>query len=387
MGSTQAERHVLVISVDGMGANFYLWAAQKADLPNLKRLRAEGSFAEGVEGVYPSVTYPSHTTIVTGRMPAEHGIYSNVSVRDPANRSEDWFWYAKDIKVPTLWDEVRRAHLTSAAVSWPVTVGAAIDWNVPEIWQAGRMGVVDMPFMEQHSTPGLIHEALGSLPPSANQDEVRTRLAVYLLKQHRPNLLLIHFENPDHTEHSFGPKTPQAADALAKVDGHIGKLIQAVRSAGMASSTDIFIVSDHGFLPVSQDIRPNVLLVKAGLLTADRDGHLTGGRIATLASGGSFFIYWPDGEDLRGEVQAALKPLVDRGALWAEFERSALHDLRAEPAVKLALDASEGYGFTSQAAGDGVAPKTPAGGRTAICPIGRGWRHPLSRGVVESSAE
>jgi predicted AlkP superfamily pyrophosphatase or phosphodiesterase len=77
-GRAGAERHVLVISLDGMGADFYAAIAPKAHVPNLARLRAEGSFAEGVEGVYPSVTYPSHTTIVTGRLPAEHGIYSNV---------------------------------------------------------------------------------------------------------------------------------------------------------------------------------------------------------------------------------------------------------------------------------------------------------------------
>ena len=76
-----ADHHVLVVSLDGMGANFYAQTALNAHIPNLKRLRAEGSYAEGVEGVYPTVTYPSHSTIVTGRTPAEHGIYSNVAVR------------------------------------------------------------------------------------------------------------------------------------------------------------------------------------------------------------------------------------------------------------------------------------------------------------------
>ncbi len=87
MGRAGADRHVLVISVDGMGADFYRQTAPKARVPNLARLRAEGSSAEAVEGVYPSVTYPSHTTIVTGRSPAEHGIYSNVSVREPGKKT------------------------------------------------------------------------------------------------------------------------------------------------------------------------------------------------------------------------------------------------------------------------------------------------------------
>ena len=114
----------------------------------------------------------------------------------------------------------------------------------------------------------------------------------------------------------------------------------------------MFIVSGHVFLPFRGDLRPNVLLVKAGLLTTEPTGRITGGKIATLANGGSFFIYWPDSEDLRGQGDAALKPLRDQGLLWAEFGPAALEDLGAEPAIKLALDAPNGYAFSGRANGD-----------------------------------
>ena len=386
-----AERHVLVISLDGMGADFYAAVAPKARVPNLARLRAEGSSAEAVEGVYPSVTYPSHTTIVTGRLPAEHGIYSNVSVRDPSKRGEEWFWYAKDIKAPTLWDEARRAHLTSAAVSWPVTVGAVIDWNVPEIWDPGKGEEMDLQVLAQHSTPGLIQEAAQALGPmlaGVDSDTIRTRFAAYLLKKYRPNLTLVHLANPDHEEHEHGPTSPQAAKALEESDAHIGELLQAVQEAGMADSTVVFVVSDHGFLPIDHDVRPNVLLVKAGLLSADSRGQLTGGKIATLSNGGSFFIYWPDTVDLRGEVQTALKPLIDQGVLWAEFDRAALEDLGAEPAVKLALDAPQGYAFSGRAVGEVVGERKSLGGTHGYLPYRSGleasfiaWGPGIRRGV------
>jgi len=114
----------------------------------------------------------------------------------------------------------------------------------------------------------------------------------------------------------------------------------------------VFIVSDHGFLPVGAEIKPNVLLVKAGLLTADENGNVTGGRIATVADGGSFFIYWPPSQDLRAEVNEALKPLRDAGALWAVLGPAALSDLGSEPAAQMALEAPTGYAFSSGAAGD-----------------------------------
>lgn len=96
-----------------MGASWLAAPPPGLRIPNLRRLQAEGSYAEGVVGVYPSVTYPSHTTIVTGRLPAEHGIYTNLASREPGKNPDDWFWFANAIKVPALWDETRRNGLTS----------------------------------------------------------------------------------------------------------------------------------------------------------------------------------------------------------------------------------------------------------------------------------
>jgi predicted AlkP superfamily pyrophosphatase or phosphodiesterase len=349
------QRHVLLISVDGLGAGLYDRLAAKIHVSNLPRLRREGSYAEGVVGVYPTVTYPSHTAIVTGRTPAEHGIYSNLASREPGKNSQDWFWFTKAIKVPTLWDEARAHHMTTAGVFWPVTAGAPMDWDVPEIWDPQKPEVVDPMYVAKYATPGLLFEALLEIgPPQPGQelDVTRTRLATFILKKHKPNLLLLHLLDLDEVEHHFGPDSPQAAATLEKIDGHIGEMLAADQAAGLADSTDVFIVSDHGFLPVNTEIKPNVLFVKAGLLTADEKGHITGGRIATVANGGSFFIYWPESEDLRSKVDEALKPLRDQGVLWAVLERSALKELAAEPAAQMALDATTGYAFSSSAATD-----------------------------------
>ena len=165
----------------------------------------------------------------------------------------------------------------------------------------------------------------------------RTHLATFILKKHKPNLLLVHLVDLDEEEHQFGPDSPQAAATLEKIDGHIGELLAADRAAGLADSTDVFIVSDHGFLPVQTEIKPNVLFVKAGLLTADEKGNVTGGRIATVANDGSFFIYWPESEDLRPKVNEALKPLRDQGTAVGRprprsFERIGCGACRADGA-------------------------------------------------------
>lgn len=368
-------RHIVVISVDGMRASSYTEPTPKVSIPHILELKKQGSFAEGVEAVYPSVTYPSHMTLVTGRPPLEHGIYTNLSSRESGKNPRDWFWFSNAIKVPTLWDEARQHHLTTAAVTWPVTAGAAIDWDVPEIWDPGKGEVLDVSYIAKFSTPGLIEEAIGALGPAqsgTDADTLWTRVAAFLLRQYKPNLLLVHLAELDDEEHQHGPESPEAATMLERSDARIGELLTAVKESGLETSTDVFIVSDHGFLPIEREIRPNVLLVEAGLLTADDKGLVTGGKVTTVSNGGSFFIYWPDSQDLRRQVDMALKPLREPGVLWGIFDREAMHDLGGEPSVQIALEATEGSSFSSRAAGELISKMTAPGGTHGYLPFRKG---------------
>jgi predicted AlkP superfamily pyrophosphatase or phosphodiesterase len=372
--STAPARHVVVISVDGMGASWYRSPSPDLQITNILRLKNQGSFAEGVGGIYPTVTYPSHTTIVTGRLSAEHGIYTNVSAREPGEHINDWFWFSKSIKVPTLWDEARRAGLKTAAVGWPVTAGAPIDWDLPEIWDPAKFEAMDLGLIAKYSTPGLIQEVIAALHPTPDTDgdNLRADVAAYLLKKYQPNLLLLHLNDLDHTEHGSGPASVEARKALEESDVRIGRILEALKQAELSETTDVFIVSDHGFLQVEKSINPNVLLAKAGLLKLDEKGNVTGGKIFTLSNGGSFFLYWPNGRDLRAQVNAALKPLLDQGLLWAVFDRAALDDLGVEPAVQLALEPPTGYMFGSRATGEVVSIFKKPGGTHGFFPYRKG---------------
>ena len=103
---------VLVISVDGLHPAYVTEADRHGlKVPALRRLMQQGAHARGVVGVVPTVTYPSHTTLMTGVTPQEHGIISNTPF-DPLNvNKEGWYWYAEDIKAKTLWEV--------AAKRWP----------------------------------------------------------------------------------------------------------------------------------------------------------------------------------------------------------------------------------------------------------------------------
>src|SRR5271169_5531919 len=178
-GGPSAPALLVIVSVDGLKPEYVTAAdAHGAKVPNLRKFLIEGAYAEGVIGVIPTVTYPSHTTLVTGVWPARHGIWANTTF-DPLQKNYDgWYWYAEDIRVPTLWDAAAEVGRSTASLQWPVTVGAKITWNIPEIWRGGTPE--DAKLLRAVATKGLLEEAAaeigdyrGGIDSSAEGDEVR----------------------------------------------------------------------------------------------------------------------------------------------------------------------------------------------------------------------
>jgi predicted AlkP superfamily pyrophosphatase or phosphodiesterase len=130
ISSNAGARHVIVISVDALNKDDY---EQIKNLPNFRAIMDNGLYAREVTGVNPSLTYPAHTTMITGVEPIKHGIIANTLLQ-PGVADPDWYWFYKDIKAPTLWDAARQSNLRVGALFWPVSAGAGIDYNIPEIW-------------------------------------------------------------------------------------------------------------------------------------------------------------------------------------------------------------------------------------------------------------
>src|SRR4051812_9541599 len=182
-------RHVVMVSIDGMRPQVYGESSQ-VKLPALRRLMQRGAWSHGVTGVMPTVTYPSHTTMITGVTPGVHGIYDN-RIADPDGTSGmAWYWYARDIKVTTLPGAVRAAGGTAAAVSWPVTVGMDLDYNVPEMIQVRHrenLELVDALTMPAHLLDAYVKASGKPLSWPINDDD-REGLAEWILEQHQPTL-------------------------------------------------------------------------------------------------------------------------------------------------------------------------------------------------------
>jgi len=270
-GQERKSHPVVLISLDGLRPDFVLNADHYGlKIPNLRLLLQLGSFATGVRGVLPTVTYPSHTTLVTGVSPARHGIEANTTF-DPLNRNfEGWYWYAEDIKVPTLWDVASDARLSVANIHWPVTVGARITYNLPQIWRAGTAD--DRKLLRSLSTPGLLSSLEQELGPYADgqsesieSDENRALFAVRLIQQKKPNLTLAYFTALDHTEHETGPFSQQSYGVLERLDAIVGKLMQAAQEAFKGQAI-VAMVSDHGFIETRHQLNLIGAFRDAGLI-------------------------------------------------------------------------------------------------------------------------
>jgi predicted AlkP superfamily pyrophosphatase or phosphodiesterase len=253
---------LVVISVDGMKPEYVTQAEKHGlKLPVMRLFLTQGSYAEGVVGVIPTVTYPSHTTIVTGVWPAEHGVFDN-TVFDPLGEHPNtWYWDFADIKVPTLYTAADAAGIKTANVGWPVTINAPIDYNIAEGTQSEH---TDKPGSSPYH-PNDILDQIGIHPSeTTDQDVTKTTEAVAILRKFRPGLLLVHLTDLDHQEHLHSPFSPQADAALETIDGQIGQIEQA--ALAINPHTRIVIVSDHGFLRVDHRTNLNVLLAQAGLI-------------------------------------------------------------------------------------------------------------------------
>src|SRR5450432_1689064 len=131
-GITHAKPFLMLVSVDGLKPEAILDAQDHGlKVPNLRALMADGVYATGVRGVLPTLTYPSHATLITGASPDRHGIYSNTTFDPLRLNDKGWYWYAEDVRAETLWDAAAAAHLRTANVYWPTSVGANIRDNLP----------------------------------------------------------------------------------------------------------------------------------------------------------------------------------------------------------------------------------------------------------------
>ncbi len=371
------DRCVVLISVDGL-AGFYLDDPQ-AELPTIRQLAEEGARAEGLVCSFPTVTWPNHTTLVTGTTPATHGVIGNnyldrASVEKIPFIPDPLFDKDEIVLTPTIYDVAHNAGLVTAGIIWPATRNArTLDWTVPDMGGDDAWPQYGTPhWMEELRADGIpvdrhgtwVREAAGGV----QRDWLYTRLAAHLFENHPPNLIIIHLVEVDHVQHKFGPRTPEAYWSVSFADDRVRDIVEAARRSPFGDKTTFVVASDHGFFPIVTDIRPNVLLSQAGYITTDEDNATTKSAWC-VAQGGGCMVYVLD-DERRDEIVADLATrMAAVDGVQAVFTSDQFGELgqstpEADPrAPDLWLAAESGYSFTDSDAGEEVlvARETPGG--------------------------
>ncbi|MBK9166235.1 MAG: alkaline phosphatase family protein [Bryobacterales bacterium] len=250
---------LLVVSIDGLDSR-YLHEPDRIGvrIPTLRKVFREGAAASGVVGVVPTVTWPSHTTILTGVPPERHGILTNDQPGQPGQR----WWFTSFLKEKTLWQAAGEAGMTTAAIWWPVTVGGAITYNIPEFWEKRDGHSVPLAPMARHSTPGLIDRISAvypSFPRGYWSDTAAMQAVRYLVEHEKPALTLVHIADFDSEQHEFGAFSREAKAVLEHADHLLGWLMER-----LPPDTVLVVTADHGFENTDFLVRPEAMLREAG---------------------------------------------------------------------------------------------------------------------------
>jgi predicted AlkP superfamily pyrophosphatase or phosphodiesterase len=304
-------------------------------------------FPQGIKPVFPTVTYPNHATLVTGVLPSEHGIITNTLFDFRSGPLSDWFWEAKHLKKPAIWDLVRNAGKKVGIIRWPVSVGAQAAWNFPEIFVPGvYFEKATWQEVEKHTDPTFlksIQELTGedSCNSFEHCDHWSLKIGKHLIQTTDVSLILIHLGTVDFIQHNFGREGPELRAGLKKMDADLGEFFKGIDW----SQWNLILIGDHGFWDYQQSVYPNKLLKDEGWITV-KDGKVTDWQVYFHASGGQGGVYVKDPTSLEGKKLALkAKEILAKNAKgkYQILTRNQLDKLGAYPQVIFALSGYPGW--------------------------------------------
>jgi arylsulfatase A-like enzyme len=318
--TSNQSRHVVVVVWDGMRPDF----VSEQNTPTLWKLAHDGVTFRNHHSVYPSATMVNGTAIVTGVYPGENGIIANhvyrheidprhaIDVEIPSVVSKgDDLSGGKYISVPTIAEFIQRAG-GRTVIAAAKTVGLLLGRDVPRgsskpsesaspLAEGERMkvrGSSSVTLFAGKSLPGdvlpPIIDVLGPFPSDHVQQDVWTTKAVtdFLLKDRVPTLSILWLGEPDLTQHESAPGAPPALTAIKSADENLAAVLSALDRQKARETTDLFVVSDHGFSTIRRSIDLQKILNDAGFSAkTEFTDEPKLGEIMLAGNGGSVLFY------------------------------------------------------------------------------------------------
>ena len=279
---TYAKQKVILITIDGLRSDILTDSNQPA--PFLHELIHNSIFVPNVIGVNPTMTYPSHTTLVTGSTPLQHGIHCNRLFQNNEAKPALYNWYADSIRTKTIWQTIKERGGITASIFWPVTTGSKwIDYNLPEYFPTKRVSVSGMDYIRPVCTPSDImaeieREATGHLSDttlragSFQYDAKVANMVNYLTNRYKPDFMTVHLVTTDYKQHETGINSFATMQSVAAADHAVGLILENLEYTKLQDSVTVIVTGDHGFVQGKYRLHPNALLTKNGMLSEQPGG-------------------------------------------------------------------------------------------------------------------
>ena len=201
-------RNVVLVSIDGLRPD----AITHFKAPTLQRLIREGSSSMTARTIMPSTTLPSHTSMLTGEPPDEHGVF---------------------------WNNVQTAERDHVGVSTVFGVARKAGYRTAAFFSKAKFGALQQPgTLDYSQAPG---GWWGRWPSTRTVADVRTHL-----ETQKPNLLFVHLSDPDRAGHSSGWMSAEYGRAVIDADLAVKNLMQAADTAYGAGNYSLLVTADHG---------------------------------------------------------------------------------------------------------------------------------------------
>ena len=299
-------KHLIVASIDAMVFEDLEYCKK---LPNFSKIMDGASIIERVRTIYPSVTHPVHATMITGCTAGVTGAVNNSIFNwdAPDKGNGVWYNFLDQIKCETLFHVAKRAGLTTAVSSWPVTNGGVeyIDYLVPCALEVDFEGF-DNP-IDAYRNLGACDEIIDIIEEAVRRythenkhpavEDFQAYCCCEIIKRFKPNILLTHPSYVDNQRHAGGVYGEKVEMALRATDEWLGMMLDAIKEAGIEDTTDFVFLSDHGQINITRVISPNVYLADKGLITYDENGDLVDWKAYSKSTGASAHVYLKDASD------------------------------------------------------------------------------------------
>ena len=308
-----SDPRVILISIDGLNGDMMESYFFRDSCPNLYHLMQSGTYCSNVQSVFPSLTYPAHTSMVSGKLPEKHGILNN-KLFLPEKNFSDWYWFEDSIKTETIITKANKKGLISLGVGWPVTVGSDFDYLLPEI-QSVNDTISTIDLVRKYDNPKMFLESAkirGIIPEDGNPEGYHRDLLIHevfldAFSNKLPHLSLYHMIETDLAQHNHGKNSIEAKKAFMFMDSLIGNITNLLKEKHLWDSTTIIISGDHGFRNYETQLSINKFFEDCGWLEI-KDDKIINWKVSALASGGSAFVRLkdPENETFRKKVRIAL---------------------------------------------------------------------------------